>query len=470
MNTLIKNNNIKKAVTVCDMAFKIEFLIFGFLSFNSYSYGRPIMSVFVILSTALAGIDLLLRLLVYKNYIKNIFLWILGFFLVSYAVTTFINRDLGIMTPVKTFAWMAMQYVLLFACDNTKSHDDHKKEFTIFSYVFSVWVFASSLIGIIQAFMFYGTSTRVNFPDYHEYVNSGLVWGRLWGVYNDPNFGAVMAVVAVLLSLYYFISNKKTAIRILSALNILVQLLYIAFSDSRTGLVCLAISVSAFTFLTLIKKQVKKDKKIASVRIMALLLTVVAAFSCIAVPTVMTKTFNTVIKNININNPNINPADQGETIGREQDIENDFSNRRFDLWKSSIDVFKTAPVFGVSYNNLKQYSQQNCPDTYLVNNDYGMYSNFHNSYLNILAGQGAVGFLISIIFTVFAAVYVLFKYFKGKQNIFAAMLISVIAAIGASTIFLSDVFYVNSANATMFWYALGLSVLLLKQGDKKCIN
>ncbi len=45
-----------------DLAYKILFLVYGLLYFNSFTFGTPVMSAFVAISTLMAGVLLLYRL------------------------------------------------------------------------------------------------------------------------------------------------------------------------------------------------------------------------------------------------------------------------------------------------------------------------------------------------------------------------------------------------------------------------
>ena len=48
-----------------------------------------------------------------------------------------------------------------------------------------------------------------------------------------------MATIAILISIYYFTQTEKNGFKVAHILNIILQASYIAFSDSRTGKICL---------------------------------------------------------------------------------------------------------------------------------------------------------------------------------------------------------------------------------------
>lgn len=140
------------------------------------------------------------------------------------------------------------------------------------------------------------------------------------------------------------------------------------------------------------------------------------------VPKGITYTYNKVIEltSSDITEPGETPQTPLEppepTIGREQDIESDVSNRRFDLWKSGLEIYRLKPIFGVSIFNAVAFAQEQLPTTYLINNDAGIFDSLHNAFLNVLMGQGIVGFVIFMIFIVLCVVLILKGYLKPKKE------------------------------------------------------
>jgi O-antigen ligase len=155
--------------------------------------------------------------------------------------------------------------------------------------------------------------------------------------------------------------------------------------------------------------------------------------------------------------------------GREEDIGEDISNRRFDIWKSGVELFIKSPVVGTSYFNIKEFALNVIPETYLVNNDHGQFNNMHNMLFNLLAGQGAIGMILFIAFGVFAVLYILKRIFKDDiedYNYLVILLVCVIAGF-ISSMFLTDIIYVNSPTSIIFWLFLGYILHYLKRNEIK---
>ena len=68
-------------------------------------------------------------------------------------------------------------------------------------------------------------------------IVSGYIWGRLWGVYTDPNYAGVMVTISILFSLYILPSIQNRLAKGFFIANIILQGFYICFSDSRTAMV-----------------------------------------------------------------------------------------------------------------------------------------------------------------------------------------------------------------------------------------
>lgn len=454
-----------------DLAYKILFLVYGLLYFNSFTFGTPVMSIFVAASTLMAGVLLLYRLFRWRHFVHNVVLWILIAFLVSYGISMVANYQYGILAPLKTMVWMGMQYLLLFASDDRKNMDNHRKVFHVLAWVYVAYMFLASLASLIMMFTQYGHVEDIPGADGGTMrVITGFVWSRLWGVFTDPNYASTMSTVAVVFSLYFFKIHRSIVLRIFMVANIVLQTLYITFSDSRTGLVAVFLAIGVYFFCWMATKKDKIKIRSTALRTIACLAAAaVVSVSCLVVISGVKTGYNAIIiSQMHHQDPSEDPDDEEpleepdkELVGREQDLENDFSNRRFDLWKASLDIIGDRPIFGVSYLNLMQYTEDHFPDNYLVHNDHGKFGNYHNVLINIAAGQGLLGLALFIAAGAVAGIKCIKRVAKNidqPHNIFYITAFSAVIAILSSSMFVSDLVYVNSANATMFWFLTGILV------------
>lgn len=476
---LLRNAKIDRAFDWIDLIYKVIFLIFGFFSFNSMIAGRGIMSIFVVLTTGLAGMLLLYRLFNWRHFVHNAVLWILIAFLISYGVSLALNYQYGVVNQIKLMVWMGMQFLLLFASDDRKRTADHKKVFYVLAVTYLVYMFLACLISLVMMAFQYGEIMEVQTDAGVSQMITGFVWGRLWGVFTDPNYAATTASVAVILSLYLFSAFKNTFMRVFLTVNIVVQVIYISFSDSRTGLVAMFLGIGVYFFCWMMTKRKKIKIRSAVLRSAVCVVAAVAvAGSCLVVIDAVKVGYNTIIISQTGTEEPGNPSDpeeetppEKELVGREQDLENDFSNRRFDLWEASLEIIADRPVFGVSYLNLMQYTEDHFPENYLVNNDHGKFGNYHNMLFNIAAGQGLLGLAIFIAAGAIAGIKSIKRVSKEidePDGMFYIAAFSVAVTLLSSSMFVSELVYVNSANATIFWYLAG--ILVAKNRNEAKVN
>ena len=64
-------------------------------------------------------------------------------------------------------------------------------------------------------------------------------YGRLWGVFGDPNVIAYISIVSVFASVYFMFVYKKVWAYIIYGLNIFFQMSFIVLSLSRSGVLIL---------------------------------------------------------------------------------------------------------------------------------------------------------------------------------------------------------------------------------------
>ena len=453
---------IKKNAYVMDIPFKIVYFIFAFFTYCNLTFMKPIMSYAVVAVLGfgvLAGVP---RLFKWKGYIKTPGFVFAILFLVSFVLSAVLNIKYGYADNFKGLVWMGFHFCLLFACDVDRSEQDYKKEFHVIAVFFMLVMLIMSTASLVQFVSNY--SFEEYLPDLTRLA--GLVWGRLWGVFTDPNYASAFAVISILLSFYFFEKVHKVALRVIIGLNAFIQIAYIAFSDSRTGLVTLFITVFVYIYLVCLRK-VKKEKLAKYTICIALALAV--AISSLIVTSVVEKIGGEIVVSHyeNMDDPTVEVPDLDD--GREQDIKNDPSNRRFDIWKSGIEIFCKSPVTGVSYFNIKQFALDVVPKTYLVNNDHGQFNNMHNMLFNLLVGQGVIGALLFTVFAIYAVVYVLKRLFKVENEDYSYIVVMIVCAIAGfvASMFLTDIIYVNSPNSMIFWLFLGYIMHYLKKNDLK---
>ena len=455
------NNFLTKHKYSAELPLKLVYLLFGFMTHFNLTRNQPIMTVIVDAVLIVAVFAGLMRVLNWKDYIKTKGIIFPLLFMVSYTISAFLNFNYGYSDNLKYFIWIGCHFVFFYICDVRRSSDEYKKEFQIISDVFIAITAFLVLVSLIQFAV--GYSEVIYRPGQSAFI-AGFVWGRLWGMFYDPNYGSVFAVISIVLSIYRLRKSQNKIIKTLMCLNILIQISYIAFSDSRTGIITIFAAAFVYSLFMLLKGNFNKIVR----NVICIVLALIIAFVCMCVPVVVKDTTNKIASITQTSQPVTpedpeNPSgkdDEKPIIGRDGDIENDISNKRFSIWKSGVEIFSTKPIFGVSFFNLVEYSEKNLPETYLINNDSTKFNNMHNVFFNVLSGQGIVGTVIIIAF----AVYFLIFFFRRLPKVpdedygYIITMFTVMAAAFASAMFVSDILYVNSPNSVLFWLFAGYTV------------
>lgn len=145
-------------------------------------------------------------------------------------------------------------------------------------------------------------------------------------------------------------------------------------------------------------------------------------------------------------------------IGRtDSDINNDVSNRRFAIWQSGLEIFKTSPMTGITFRNYIPYAKEHLPNTYIVHNDSGDFASLHNSFVDVLVSQGALGMGILLCFIVSLLIVFFRRFFKSNDEEYRynTFLLLMFLPVLVSMMFYSETFYMNTGGAFLFWAFLG---------------
>lgn len=448
----------KEYVKYLEWAFKLSYLLLGIATFNSFLYDSPVQPMLVKLCLILGILAVLGRVVYFKDYIKTPYLLLLSLFCISFCISIAVNWKYGTaVADLKWVVWTGFLFFLLYACDTTRDRMEYKKEFTIFANIIVV-------ISVLNAAASLYLMTNLYHNLWHtasgEALIAGFQWGRLWGVYTDPNYGAVFSTIAVLLSAY-FVKTGKGMWKLLYLAAIVVDYIYILFSDSRTAEVCMCVGAGIFLLFLFFQKQANWKGILAGI-----LAAVVFAGVFVGVTSAAKAEYNTKIeaeiKKVDAEKKKTQDSNKKkqkteQKVGRSQDLQSDISNGRFELWASGLEVWKTKPITGTGYNSFLPYVREAIPDTYVVNNAQGEYVSLHNGYINILVYQGLLG---AVLFAAFM-VCVMVKWCKGVKIVCGdhmddiAVLTACVSVVAVSMVFLLEGVYTNSPGAFVLWTFLG---------------
>lgn len=450
------------------LGFKVIYLLHVLLAFNCFLFRNKILDYTSVLVIALGFILLLQRVRNLKEIISYKFMWLFLLFLISYGLSTVLNWKYGFFGNIKGGIWLTLQLLLLYFMEPERYAGEYKYELKVLSWVTIIYTAVCSLLGMFMAFFSFGG--RMDFKD-GTGTFYGFVWGRLWGCYTDPNHGALVTVVGIFLAIYLLFNVRKKNVKILLIVTIFLNFLYLVFSDSRSAKISFTIGCIVLIYLGLKVKVKKFDVK---KKIMQIVITLVASLCIYMSFSGVKEAYNYCISALGIG-ASQEEIDSGKSkkIGREQDIEGDYSNRRFDIWGSGVEIFKEKPVTGIGFRNIISYAETELPDTYIVNNDYGKFDSFHNVVIDVLVSQGVIGIVLLLGIGISVFVYSVKKmFFEQKYKpLECRILFTIVLVIVIDAMFISAIFYVNSPETFLFWSMLGYLICFLKgKRNEECTN
>ncbi|MRM90595.1 O-antigen ligase domain-containing protein [Faecalicatena contorta] len=448
--------------------FKMYYMIYLLLAFNAFVNGTVWMKYATILSAVWGAVLGLWMLKDYRLYLKVPNLWPLAAFLLSAVFSAVMNIRYGYLENIEGLVWMFISLFIIYIPTCTYSREEVLKELKITAVVYVVYCTVVHIISL--SMVYWGRNMGYTDPLGTEHI-VGFNWGRLWGIYDEPNRGSVIALAAVFLAVYLFWISKRKVGKVFWVFSIIVQFQFLVFSDSRTGEVALATGLFVMAGLCLYRRFGKCRGRAAAAFAAALVIGLAAVAGTVGFKQI----YNTVDKKIeavhkakkNIPKKSISGR---KAIGRKDDLANDLSNGRMGIWESGLEIIKASPVYGTSYRNITEFAEDQFPETYLVKNSLGIkYDSMHSMVVDTATAQGALGIAALIWLMVNTLLYMKRKVKGAAPDIFrpAVAVFTVMASISAAATVLSTIFYVNSPETYCFWLCFGYFIALLQTGHKE---
>ena len=141
--------------------FSLLFLTVGFLQASSLTFGKPIISWVQWPTVALGCLLLLERFINFKHYLKTRGIILLIIFAAGYVVSSLLTFKYGYYNNVRTLAFLAMQFGLLYATDSDSDPEDSRKRFTVCANYFLAGTAVLTVLSFVYMFSGY---TKVFFP------------------------------------------------------------------------------------------------------------------------------------------------------------------------------------------------------------------------------------------------------------------------------------------------------------------
>lgn len=461
-----------------DIYFKLTFIFI--MIFHNLTIGQYFTGYFSIILIIWGALLVFRNIVLKKIMFPKMYLYISILFLLSYIITIFLNRDLNILSNIKSLIWMTIILLVLFP-KNIK--DDYKKvtkELKFLSKIIIVPTFIISLISLLLFFfnIFYWQITASNLR-----IPQGYYAARLWGIYVDPNQACNVAMISIVFSIIYIYLSKQRKVGsiVFNIINILIQYIFIIMSASRGGGLGLIFLVIGLIYILSDKILIGlidyKYIRLAVSLIVAISFSVVLAFSINGtkklvafIPEFIYRLEHEVV--IENNNEEQSQLENDNGINLEENIldintvrpDGKGSNGRIQLWLDGFKLSQKSLIFGHGDRNINDRAKVYIPDSELI------YKHSHNGYIHLLLSGGIIAFILMFIligkiaFESFTKIVITNSY--DENNIIMSILSVLAGTLLVTTVFLSELFYFNSFTTLIFWCILGYIVFFNKRYDE----
>lgn len=306
---------------------------------------------------------------------------------------------------------------------------------------------------------------------------------RLWGVFADPNTGAVYALIAISVGIWLIISCRRRWMFLLIPSE-LVLFCYFVLSGSRTAFFAALIG-GAFMIAGVLYIKLNKNRLVSCIGgIIGIVLVIIGCGvmkMCLPqVKNVIRVTSTDTTKNVIhrcydevyiytgveiesgisnldaeiLSNDSITlDSNQGSEVFERDDLneKNDISNGRIAIWNDAVRLFLKAPLLGTSPRGASEFGKDNCPDNCISQWGYSA----HNSWLELLMCTGVFGLSV-MSYIVISSMFRGFKILLSDKLSYDDLLcMAVVLELLVASMLLSDLFFVFTFGGVTFWVVIG---------------
>ncbi len=461
-----------------------------------------IHSAYNYLAMGLAIMIFLWDLSCFRNVLRARYLWILVGMFACTLIVSAMNFRYALMDNIKAAANMFIQFFVLYAVNRDASAQRLKRDVRVISKVLCIFWFVAALVSVMMYFLDISyTQTNYIWGDskavWQGFVreDDGVRVMRLWGIFLDPNFAAAYSIVAMILSVWLLREKSGKVQRVCHIINIFVQFLYIVLSGSRMAWLIL-VMILAFGLWYLAGDILKRWQKTATFcRLYKELLALVLAVASIGVAYGARSVAKTLLPYVPMGisyvkeavhtQPTVppmdgtegvttppaegttTPPDSEETTGGKENyelerediyIKKDESNGRLDMWREGFRILEQKPILGVGPRSYTQVAAELDSKMIIAK------KSIHNSYMELLMGNGILGFLLMLVFFVLCA-------WRGlKQRLWnfdvsadAGFLLLSVLSMLITGMFISSLFYYLTGISVITFTLLGYAMAMLEE-------
>ena len=371
------------------------------------------------------------NLVIKKVYLKIKTIEYLLLFFAFNIITSSLVISYGYSTNIKNALIFYIYFLTVFPIFTEITREEGKKVYDYFFYTVTLLNTFGVLVSLIQFVLLKGY--RVH--DYKGlYIRQGFVESRLFGILASPNYLSLISLIVIIFLVLKICSFEKVY-RYISIVAIVLNFIYIVLSGSRTAFICMMIAAVIYSIVMFYQKgNIKSLFKVV-------LAIVVVLFSYRAVNFTSEQYLKFNKERLEVQDKKLENKDNNLSLERTDTSEENISNNRFAIWKSTASFVPKKPIFGYSGGNWYEIGKKTNPDEYIIKEHYLT----HNGYLEILFYNGLAGFISMGIFVLSFFISLVKQIFRDKKeglvNKDLLSIVMILMVILVSNLFLSSTFY-----------------------------
>ncbi len=405
----------------------------------------------------------------FRNTFKTKYILLLVALFALTCISTLLNAKYCLIDNVKAAANMFIQFFVFYVVSKNATKKQIDRDIKTIGYVLSsIWMVAVGISLFLYFFDIYYTDINYIWGDPTVInqgfvrVDDGVTVMRLWGVFVDPNFAAAISIIVICLCIYLIQLTVKKWIKGLLITNIVLQSLYIILSNSRMALLIvlfLAFVGTWYFSLNMIKKFKNGvlAKNIFIREIIAVVIAAVMVSACYTSVIVSKKVLPYIQYHIShsiggaIDGTDEDISDEIAELDREDiSSKDDISNGRLKMWGEGFEVLKRNSLIGVGPRSYHLIASE-------INSNMKIAEkSIHNSYMELLMGNGVIGFILMLILFALCAKDAIKLRFKSDRSVFkVGVLMLIVLSALAGGMFISSLFYYLSGISVVAFGMLG---------------
>lgn len=449
---------------------------------------------------------------VFKNVLEKIFALTVLFFMISILV----NFNTQFLKNVRALIVGVIFFFILFEYSEGRKREFIEKQLHKFNMIIIVSTFIYGIIMCLFLF-FYGTIWFTNFSG--NVFDVGWYAERIIGIYGNGNSAGTSCFISLAISVIEIVFQREKNCRInkIVYINIVVQLIGVLVSASRSSFV----AVIVFGFIVVYALFYKKRGKVLKSAIKSIVcvsagtvVLLVASSHIMDIPRIQLKsnywidirerTITKIEKDTtdSTNNNAISIAYRFESGKQYQDnlgeqvektvesgtvesgtVENEvgesaidlnqYSSGRIDIWKSALEVWKKHPIWGAGLYGLENNMRYETDFFRNYEEDkieliYQNYFSMHNDFIQAFVSGGLIGGILLIGLIAVLLYKSLIKYLRlsnQADKLKVGCLLAFIVGMLCMSMFLYIFYFDAISTGGVFWFYFGVMYYYLKENE-----